>query len=54
MRYKINFILGEAEYTFDIPTIGDLYAALVITKCGPAELVSLDPSEALVSLKLLF
>ncbi|XP_046687709.1 xanthine dehydrogenase-like isoform X2 [Homalodisca vitripennis] len=39
---------GEAEYVYDMPTVGnDLYAAFVITKQGPATLVSLDPSKAL-------
>ncbi|XP_054263474.1 uncharacterized protein LOC128986893 [Macrosteles quadrilineatus] len=39
---------GEAEYVFDIPTTGDeVYAALVITKLGPADLLGLDANEAL-------
>lgn len=44
--------LGEAEYIFDMPTVGgDLYAAFVIAKLGPAVLENLDPNEALVSYK---
>ncbi|KAG8327493.1 hypothetical protein J6590_017924 [Homalodisca vitripennis] len=40
---------GEAEYVYDIPTIGcELYAAFVITKHGPATLQGLDPSKALM------
>ncbi|KAG8312527.1 hypothetical protein J6590_020448 [Homalodisca vitripennis] len=40
---------GEAEYVYDIPTIGcELYAAFVITKQGPATLEGLDPSKALM------
>lgn len=36
---------------YDIPPVGgDLFAAFVITKQGPAFLDSLDPSKALVSL----
>lgn len=36
---------------YDIPPVGgDLFAAFVITKQGPALLDSLDPSKALVSL----
>lgn len=41
--------LGEAEYIYDMPTVGgDLYAAFVIAKLGPAALENLDISEALV------
>lgn len=41
---------GEAEYVNDIPPRPDeLYGAFVLSTVAKADLVSIDPSEALVS-----
>lgn len=40
-------ILGEVEYTYDIPNItNEVYGALVITKVGPGTITNVDISQA--------
>lgn len=52
MSIAVSVWIGEAEYVYDIPTTGDeVYAALVITKLGPADLLGLDADEALVCIQ---
>lgn len=47
--YCSILVSGEAEFVWDLPKQGgELYAAFVITKHGPATLESIDATAALV------
>jgi hypothetical protein len=45
-------VSGEAEYIADIePKFGELFGAFVVSTQGKADIQSIDPSDALVSLE---